>query len=458
MSAIIAPGADVPRTIQEQRLLAKFELPWAVALLLCDVAGFVAAAALADAIVQRDTNIGHLAYFFTYSSYIFVLLWLALFYFLGLYRQSFALSVRDEFYYSVAAIGMGILPQFALFTIVPRLSSSRAILLLAAALAVVLVGGIRAIIHAARAAMRERQPQRVAILGNDDRPVPSSRSCLGVEDGAQVYWIKLDAAALRKAYNLRCNRLVLTAIPPRDVLDALVNSAWRYRLRVTIAVPELHSGCCGFSIGYSGDQVMMEAVRPPVCSPVGAMLKRLLDLSITVPVLLVAAPSMLGVAVAIWLDDGLPLLYRQERIGCEGHKFTILKFRTMRNAAPGRHWATRNDPRVTRVGRFLRRTSLDELPQLFNVLTGDMSLVGPRPEMSSWAKEFAERFPDYMTRHLVPPGITGWSQVHMKRLLEPEDVPGVLEHDLFYIKHWSVLLDLSIICKTAIEFLFHRGA
>jgi lipopolysaccharide/colanic/teichoic acid biosynthesis glycosyltransferase len=127
-------------------------------------------------------------------------------------------------------------------------------------------------------------------------------------------------------------------------------------------------------------------------------------------------------------------------------------------AATGPVWATAGDPRKTRLGSFMRRVSIDELPQVFNVLRGEMSLVGPRPERPVFVDEFRRRLPRYDERHLVRPGITGWSQVHMKRVLTVNDVSQKLSHDLFYVENWSYFMDVSVIVKTAAEFLFHRAA
>ena len=154
------------------------------------------------------------------------------------------------------------------------------------------------------------------------------------------------------------------------------------------------------------------------------------------------------------------MLYRQERVGRDGKTFQILKFRSMRIDAEkdGARLATVGDARVTRVGKFIRRTSLDELPQLFNVLRGEMSVVGPRPERPVFVSEFERTFPRYAERHLVAPGITGWAQVYGKRVLDFDDVPEKLRGDLFYVENWSLFMDVAICLKTAAEVLFHKAA
>lgn len=184
--------------------------------------------------------------------------------------------------------------------------------------------------------------------------------------------------------------------------------------------------------------------------------KRLFDCFIGSLALVIASPVMIVSAIAIAVESGLPIFFVQERIGESGRPFRIFKFRTMRRDAD-KQWAKPGDSRITRVGAFLRRTSLDELPQAFNVLRGDMSIVGPRPEMVDFASSFASRVANYEQRHVVAPGITGWAQVYLKRNLDPADIPAVLPYDLFYVEHASIVLDCAIVLKTAAEVVFHRA-
>jgi exopolysaccharide biosynthesis polyprenyl glycosylphosphotransferase len=188
--------------------------------------------------------------------------------------------------------------------------------------------------------------------------------------------------------------------------------------------------------------------------------KALIDLSFAILGLVVLGPVMLACAIAIYAESRGPIFFRQERVGRNGRTFTILKFRSMRTDAEksGAVWATSNDARVTKVGRFLRKTSLDELPQIINVLKREMSIVGPRPEQTKFVDEFRESLDRYDERHLVRPGITGLSHVYMDRNVDQTAIPKRLEYDLFYIEHWSPVMDLSVIFKTACEVLLHRIA
>ncbi len=177
--------------------------------------------------------------------------------------------------------------------------------------------------------------------------------------------------------------------------------------------------------------------------------KRVLDLVVGGGALVLAAPAMLAIAVLLKLASPGPVLYRQERMGLDGRPFQMLKFRTMRVDAEretGPVWARPNDSRRTRLGAFLRRFSLDELPQLWNVLRGEMSLVGPRPERPSFVEEFRRRVPGYMLRHKVKAGITGWAQINGWR--GQTSIEKRIEYDLFYIERWSLGFDLQILCLT----------
>ncbi len=187
--------------------------------------------------------------------------------------------------------------------------------------------------------------------------------------------------------------------------------------------------------------------------------KRGFDLVIAATALIVLSPVMLAVAVAIWLEDRGPIFYRQVRMGLDGKPFNIVKFRSMRVGAEnetGAKWAERDDPRRTRVGRLIRAWSLDELPQLFNVLLGEMSVVGPRPERPQFVEQFRAEFPQYMLRHKVRAGMTGWAQVHGWR--GNTSIRMRIEHDLYYIENWSLMLDMKILFMTVIHGLRHENA
>jgi sugar transferase (PEP-CTERM system associated) len=197
-----------------------------------------------------------------------------------------------------------------------------------------------------------------------------------------------------------------------------------------------------------------------VKTPRTEIVKRLVDIGLSLVGLVLALPAMGLVAAAIKFESRGPALFRQPRLGQNGRVFILNKFRSMREDAEkdsGPVWAQQEDPRVTRVGAFLRKTRLDELPQLFNVLVGDMSFIGPRPERPEFVYELQKQIPFYMERLSVKPGITGWAQVKYRYGASVEDALEKLQYDLYYIKNLSLFLDLVILIATIQVVLFARG-
>ncbi|MCK6426964.1 MAG: TIGR03013 family PEP-CTERM/XrtA system glycosyltransferase [Burkholderiaceae bacterium] len=189
--------------------------------------------------------------------------------------------------------------------------------------------------------------------------------------------------------------------------------------------------------------------------------KRVFDVVSSSVLLILGAPVMLLTALAIRLDSPGPILYRQERVGLGGRSFQCIKFRSMRTDAEKdgvARWATKNDSRITRVGAFIRKTRIDELPQLFSVLRGEMSMVGPRPERPSFVAQLREQIPFYDLRHTVKPGLTGWAQVRYAYGASLEDARKKHQFDLYYVKNNSVLLDLQVLIETVSVVLFREGA
>jgi exopolysaccharide biosynthesis polyprenyl glycosylphosphotransferase len=174
-----------------------------------------------------------------------------------------------------------------------------------------------------------------------------------------------------------------------------------------------------------------------------------MDVCVSALLLLILSPLLLLIAVLVRLSSPGSVLYKQERVGIDGTPFSILKFRSMRTnaeAVTGPVWAKRDDPRRTAVGTFIRKTSLDELPQLLNVLKGEMSLVGPRPERPYFVEQFRERVPKYLDRHRVKTGMTGWAQVNGLR--GDTSIEERIKFDLYYIENWSLALDFKILLRT----------
>jgi exopolysaccharide biosynthesis polyprenyl glycosylphosphotransferase len=215
-----------------------------------------------------------------------------------------------------------------------------------------------------------------------------------------------------------------------------------------IAIENLRPSWLIFSAGFHKTRLLL-------------VMKRVIDIALALVGLLVTLPLTLIVAALVKLTSPGPALYHQERVGLDGRVFTVHKFRTMQNEAEagiGPTWARPNDVRVTTLGRFLRRTRFDELPQLWNVLRGDMSFVGPRPERPSFVEQLTATIPFYGQRHVVKPGLTGWAQIRYTYGASVEDAVEKLQYDLYYIKNLSIAFDIVIVLETIKTVVLRRGA
>jgi Undecaprenyl-phosphate glucose phosphotransferase len=212
---------------------------------------------------------------------------------------------------------------------------------------------------------------------------------------------------------------------------------------------------------HFGQMPLVEVMGRPLAGW-GIVQKTALDYGLGIILTVLLLPLMVLIAIAVKIESKGPAFFRQERYGFINKVFSVYKFRTMKARAPEKITiqATRNDPRVTRVGRFLRRTSLDELPQLFNVLNGTMSLVGPRPHAVDHNEAYAQKIRGYFARHRVKPGLTGWAQVNGYRgeIKNLKDMEGRVKYDIYYVENWSLLFDLRILVKTFIIVLTGRNA
>ena len=266
----------------------------------------------------------------------------------------------------------------------------------------------------------------------------------------------------------------LPALVERYGVDRIVVAISDRRGRLPVS-GLLHAKLSGVSVEEAAatyerltGKVMLENIKPSWVifsdgfrvSRLRRTLKRAADVLLASIGLAIGAIPMALTALAVWFDSGSPVLYAQERVGQYGRRFTLFKFRSMRNDAEGAvpQWATEGDNRVTRVGRFIRLTRLDELPQLWNVLRGDMSFVGPRPERPYFVEMLSQDIPFYHERHAVKPGITGWAQVKYRYGASAEDAAEKLRYDLYYIKHLSLVFDLTIVFDTVKVILLKKGA
>ena len=325
----------------------------------------------------------------------------------------------------------------------------------------------------------DRFAERVLIVGADQKAIDIARETLDRKHlGYRVVGFLDDDPALQGVSILN-PRVIGTTDQARDL--ALLHGA----TRVVVATLDFRGKVSMDSLlacktsgvrvqegaGYYEEltgKIMIEGLRKSwlifsdgfVVSRAVLFAKRLLDLTAASIGLILAAPIMLLVAIAVRLDSPGPILFRQERVGRAGKPFTLWKFRSMRTDAEknGAAWAVQGDPRVTRVGRFIRKTRLDELPQLLNVLIGDMSLVGPRPEREMFVRQLTEACSWYEQRLVVRPGLTGWAQIKAPYASTFEESIEKLKFDLYYIKNLSIFLDISILLSTARIVLLGRGA
>lgn len=197
----------------------------------------------------------------------------------------------------------------------------------------------------------------------------------------------------------------------------------------------------------------------PLTNTFNALVKRVVDIGGSIVAIILFSPVMLITAILIKLTSPGPLIYKQERVGLHNRTFQMYKFRSMEVQDPAKEkkgWTVKNDPRVTPIGKFIRRTSIDELPQLFNILKGDMSLVGPRPERPFFVEKFREEIPRYMVKHQVRPGLTGWAQINGYR--GDTSIRKRIEHDLYYIENWTLGLDFKIIFLTFFKGFINKNA
>lgn len=197
----------------------------------------------------------------------------------------------------------------------------------------------------------------------------------------------------------------------------------------------------------------------PLDNIFNSFIKRLMDIVLSLISIIVFSPVMIFTAIIIKLTSPGPILFKQERVGLNGRRFNMYKFRSMHvhnEEIAATKWTTKDDPRKTKFGSFIRKVSIDELPQLFNVLKGDMSLVGPRPERPFFVEKFKEEIPKYMIKHQVRPGITGWAQVNGWR--GDTSIVKRIEHDLYYIENWSLLLDIKILWFTIFKGFVNKNA
>ena len=363
---------------------------------------------------------------------------------------------------------------------VPNLMLGRGVVALATLLIMVLLIGWR--IAFEWLSLRGQPAERLLIVGSNDAAVSLARelferrSELGVElvgfiepDPAKLFVSDVSPGVIGTVKDIpeivrerHVDRVVVSLANARGTLN--MDELLAMKLNLGVRFDHLAS----VYEQYTG-KIAVENLRPSWMvfgdgfrnSPTVAALKRASDVLLALVGLVLASPAMFVVWLVQRFGSTGPVLYRQTRVGKDSVNFTMYKFRSMRvdaEAASGAVWSTQNDPRVTRLGRFLRRTRLDELPQLWNVLRGDMSIVGPRPERPEFIAELSQKIPFYGQRHVVRPGLTGWAQVRHRYGSTVGDAQEKLQYDLFYIKHLSLTFDIYVVLETIKTVLVRTGS
>jgi sugar transferase (PEP-CTERM system associated) len=398
---------------------------------------------------------------------------------MGMYQLNFNEGLRDPFFLKLMpSFAMGFLILTLVFYVAPELYFGRGMLLLGFVIA---AGGIfvARIIFFKTSELRFLET-RIIFLGSGPLakecselarqsnsyhrydiagfiPIPSEECCvpqtdlLTVKDGDSL-------VTLARTYN--AEEIVVSVqnrrggFPIKELLDCKLQG-----IKVTDAATFFERETC---------QIRVDSLQPSWLvfgggfdqSFMRIFMKRSFDICCSIIIMTTAFPVMLLTALLIYLEDRGPIFYQQERVGEDGTTFNVLKFRSMRNDAEksGKpQWAAQNDPRVTRVGNFIRRTRIDELPQILNVFKGEMSFVGPRPERPYFVEQLIEVVPFYHVRHSIKPGITGWAQVRYGYGSSAEDALQKLQYDLYYVKNNSLFLDVLVLIDTLKVVLFRSG-
>ncbi len=404
---------------------------------------------------------------------------LACFYCNDLYDLTSGYSSVERVLRVEQSLGAASLLLGLVYFLFPQLLLSRGVFLIAMVLATAFIlGGRKALDHAWQLA---NSTQRLVVLGTGQRAVDlareiSRRNDLGIQlegfvsptgseiDGETLFGFPILGPVSAMETIVKERRVSRIVVALEDRRGALPT-----RQLVTLRVQGLRVDDAATALSALTGRIALRTVNPSWFlfnegfhrSKWNDFLKRSLDLAAGVVGLIVSLPVMILVAIIVRTDSRGPIIYRQIRVGRMGKNFEVLKFRSMRIDAEqgtGAKWATENDPRATRVGRFLRKYRFDELPQFINVIRGEMSFVGPRPERPCFVDELAEKIPYYAERHSVRPGLTGWAQVQYPYGSSIEDAFNKLEYDLFYLKNMSLMFDLAIIVQTIRIVVGGRGA
>jgi sugar transferase (PEP-CTERM system associated) len=402
---------------------------------------------------------------------------LAAFYLYDLYDFVVMHDRRELVLRMIQALGLAWVALAILFYAVPQLMIGRGVSVISLPLALGSMVAWRLLIHWVMG--HPQFGERILIVGSGEMSIETARAVLERRDAGYriVGFTDHDASLLGKSLiNPRVIGLTsdLEEVVKRENIDRVVVGMGERRgqfptdslLRLSLSGDVHIEECASFFERVTG-KVHLDMVRPSwlIFSGRGRQTQIAAFIRVGVHRLLAFIGAMLSLplalltAVLIKLDSPGPVFYRQERVGRNGGRFTLMKFRSMRVDAEkdGPRWAQTADDRATRVGRIIRKTRIDEIPQFWNILCGDMNFVGPRPERAHFVKQLAQEIPYYEQRHLIAPGLTGWAQIKYPYGASIEDAREKLQYDLFYIKNQSLILDGMILFETIKTILFGRG-
>ncbi|MDM4764858.1 TIGR03013 family XrtA/PEP-CTERM system glycosyltransferase [Pelomonas sp. SE-A7] len=395
----------------------------------------------------------------------------------GFYQHVHNRSVTESCARALLALLLGLPLAYAIFGLLPTDAANRELVTYAAMGAVAAVLAHR--VYAAHTVSQSRNRTKILIFGSGAAAKAVGSTLAAADPHAEIigYFagpneehpevaraslVEPRGSLTETALALGVDEIVVAlserrggSMPLRQLLDCklygirVVDIATYFEKTLAqIKVSHVNAGWLIFGDGFNQGVVR-------------TVVKRIFDVLFSSAILLLSLPLMLVTALAIRFESRGPVLYRQERVGLNGEVFEVIKFRSMRTDAEkdGKpRWATLNDDRVTRVGKFIRKVRIDELPQLLNVLRGEMSLVGPRPERQFFVDDLVTKIPYYAVRHSVKPGVTGWAQVRYEYGSTIEDSVEKLQYDLYYVKNHTLFLDLLILLETVAVVLTGKGA
>jgi exopolysaccharide biosynthesis polyprenyl glycosylphosphotransferase len=422
---------------------------------------------------------------FFISGIVIYFYWLIIFTFVGMYRTWFASSRFDEISTLFKATFFGIFLLFFLIFIDDYLhnvaTANRILIFIYWGLFLIFVGSGRIIIRSVQRNLLIKGIGRRCglVIGFNDKGKEvldsiSNAPALGIDieafvavknenigkdhNGIKVEGTTDQLVEIIEKYNAK-EIIIALEKEDHDVLVDVISKTEGKNLSLKI-VPDLYEILSGQARTSQIYGMPLIDIMPELMPEWEKKLKRLMDIIVSLLILLLSVPITILTSIAIKIDSKGPIFFKQERLGQNGKPFKVLKFRSMIVDAEkhtGPVWSQKNDPRVTRMGRFVRKARIDEIPQMYNVLKGEMSLVGPRPERAFFVEKLSQEIPYYKRRLKVRPGVTGWAQIKHKYDETIEDVKIKLRYDLFYIENMSIRMDFKILLRTVFVVLFGKG-